>query len=74
LPFDTYAQMTYSQIVRYEWDEGKRAAKLAKHGTMGMGFSFRVLLAVWTERAPETIRIISARRASRAEARHYPEN
>lgn len=41
---------------------------------MGMGFSSRVLLVVWTERTTDVIRIISARRASRAEARHYPED
>jgi uncharacterized DUF497 family protein len=41
---------------------------------MGMGFSSRMLLVVWTERAAHVIRIISARRASRNEARHYSEN
>ncbi|WHZ18432.1 MAG: hypothetical protein OJF55_000581 [Rhodanobacteraceae bacterium] len=96
--------MAYTVPVRYEWDEAKRAANLAKHGvdftdavgaledphgrtiedadasgetryvTMGMGFSSRVLLVVWTERSADVIRVISARRASRAEARHYPEN
>ena len=96
--------MAYTTPVRYEWDEAKRTANLAKHGvdfsdavgaledpqgrtiedvdasgeahyvTMGMGFSFRVLIVVWTERATDTVRIISARRASRAEASHYPEN
>lgn len=42
-----------------------------------MGFSWRLLVVVWTERSPDVIRIISARRASRAsraEARHYPED
>lgn len=89
--------------MRYEWDETKRAANLAKHGvdfadavgaledpfsrtlddptavaearfvTLGRGFSGRVLYVVWTERDGEVIRVISARRASTGEARHYRE-
>lgn len=42
-----------------------------RYVSLGMGFSGRVLLVVWTERLPDGIRIISARRASQAEARPY---
>ncbi len=41
--------------------------------TLGMDALLRVLLVVWTERGESggVLRIISARRASRGEARHY---
>ena len=39
-----------------------------------MGFTGRVLLVIWTERLADSIRIISARRASPAEARPYRES
>lgn len=45
----------------------------SRYVTLGMGFTGRVLLVVWTERLPDSIRIISARRASPAEARPYRE-
>ena len=45
-----------------------------RYVTLGMGFTNRVLLVVWTERLPDSIRIISARRASPAEARPYRES
>lgn len=44
-----------------------------RHVTLGRGFSGTVLLVVWTERDTDTIRLISARRASPGEARHYSE-
>ena len=45
----------------------------ARYLTLGCGFVGRVLLVVWTERSADTIRLISARRASAGEARHYQE-
>lgn len=45
----------------------------ARFVTLGRGFNGAVLLVVWTERDIETIRIISARRASPGEARNYSE-
>ena len=45
-----------------------------RYVTLGMGFTGRVLLVVWTERLPDSIRIISARRASPAETRAYRES
>lgn len=41
--------------------------------TLGMDSLLRLLLVVWAERGEsgEVLRIISARRASRGEARHY---
>ena len=42
--------------------------------TLGRSYKGAVLLVVWTERSGDTVRIISARRASPAEARHYREN
>jgi uncharacterized DUF497 family protein len=39
--------------------------------TLGRGFSDRLLLVVWTERDGDTLRIISARKASPNESRHY---
>lgn len=46
----------------------------ARYVTLGIGFTGWVLLVVWTERLPDSIRIISARRASPAEARAYRES
>lgn len=86
--------------MRYEWDEAKRKANLAKHGvdfadavgaledpanltiedeaegearfvTLGSDVVGRMLYVVWTERGPDVIRIISARKASPGEARYY---
>ena len=39
--------------------------------TLGRGYCERLPLVVWTERTGDVIRIISARRASPGEARHY---
>jgi len=39
--------------------------------TLGMGFDLRVHYVVWVERRVDTYRIISARRASPGEIRHY---
>ncbi len=41
--------------------------------TLGMGFDLRVLYVVWVERHHDTLRIISARKASAAEVRQYQE-
>jgi uncharacterized DUF497 family protein len=41
--------------------------------TLGTGFCGRILFVVWTERSEDTIRIISARKASPGEARQYHE-
>jgi len=41
--------------------------------TLGSGHCGRILYVVWTERDEETVRIISARKASPGEARHYKE-
>jgi len=40
--------------------------------TLGLDALLRTLVVVWTERAGDRIRIISARKASRGEGRHYP--
>ena len=45
-----------------------------RYVTLGMGFTGRVLLVIWTERLADSIRIISARSASPAEARPYRES
>ncbi|MDR0458084.1 MAG: BrnT family toxin [Burkholderiaceae bacterium] len=45
----------------------------ARFVTLGYGFCGRILYVVWTERGVDTIRIISARKASPGEARHYQE-
>jgi len=42
--------------------------------TLGCDFIGRVLYVVWTERNAETIRLISARKASPGEARQYQES
>lgn len=47
------------------------AQEESRYVTLGMGFTGRVLLVVWAERLLDSIRIISARRASPAEARPY---
>jgi len=47
------------------------AAGEARFLTLGMDFLARVLLVVWTERAADRIRIISARKASPGETRRY---
>ena len=39
--------------------------------TLGRGYCDRLLLVVWTERNEDVLRIISARKASPAEARTY---
>ena len=46
----------------------------ARFVSLGYGFCGRILYVVWTERGAETIRIISARKASPGEARHYRES
>lgn len=43
----------------------------ARFLTLGMDLMLRVLLVVWTERAADRIRIISARKASPGEDRRY---
>lgn len=45
----------------------------ARFITLGRGFNGALLLVVWTERDIDSIRIISARRASPGEARNYSE-
>ena len=45
----------------------------ARFVSLGYGFCNRILYVVWTERGIDTIRIISARKASPGEARHYQE-
>jgi len=45
----------------------------ARHVTLGCDFSGRILYVVWTLRDYDTIRLISARKASPGEARQYRE-
>ncbi len=52
-------------------DEDPDAEGEARFLTLGMDLTLRVLLVVWTERAADCVRIISARRASPGEARRY---
>ena len=88
--------------MRFEWDEAKRAANLAKHGIdfadvpelfsgpmlMGpdtrkdygearqIGFGFmcgRLIALAFTKREPDTIRVISARKANRREESYVKE-
>lgn len=96
-----YAQMAYSRLMRFEWNETKRRTNLAKHGVdfadavgvffdpasvtlqdagshdearfvmLGRDFTDRVLVVVWVERDADVLRIISARKASPGETRHY---
>ncbi|MFO0697836.1 MAG: BrnT family toxin [Nitrospira sp.] len=92
----------YTRPVRFEWDEVKRDANIAKHGinfrdvpkiftslmlvgtdsrkdygeTRKIGFGFicgRLIVVAFTERNPDVIRIISARKANRREKAHYQE-
>jgi len=92
----------YNFSVRFEWDETKRRANLAKHGvdfrdvpemftnlmlvgtddrrdygeTRKIGFGFirgRLMTIAFTEREPNSIRIISARKANKREETHYQE-
>jgi uncharacterized protein len=92
----------YTSPVRFEWDEAKRKANIAKHGIdfldvpemfgnlmlvgtdsrkdygeirkVGFGFIHGRLIAVaFTERAPNLIRIISARKANQREETYYKE-
>ena len=92
----------YTSLVRFEWDEAKRKANIAKHGIdfldvpemfgslmlvgtdsrkdygeprkIGFGFIRGRLMAVaFTEREPNSIRIISARKANTREEAHYQE-
>ena len=91
----------YTSSVRFEWDEAKRKANVAKHGidfmvvpemfgslmlvgtdsrkeygeTRKIGFGFirgRLMAVAFTERAPNLIRIFSARKANRREETYYP--
>jgi uncharacterized protein len=88
--------------MRFEWDEAKAVANLAKHGisfneaatilgdtlgstypdsgrsqaerrwlTIGMSEAGRLLVVVHSEEGEQTIRIISARRATRKEREFY---
>lgn len=92
----------YTIFVRFEWDEAKRKANLAKHGidfldvremfrslmlvgaderkdygeNRQIGFGFirgRLMAVAFTERNPDTIRIISARKANKREEKYYQE-
>jgi len=56
----------------FTWED-RDALGEARFATLGYGFCGRILYVVWTERDIETIRIISARKASPGEARHYQE-
>ncbi len=51
--------------------EDTHAEGEARYITIGRGYSDRILLVVWTERRADTLRIISARKASPGEARQY---
>lgn len=92
----------YTSYVRFEWDETKRKANIAKHGidfpdvsemfsslmlvgpdsrkdygeTRKIGFGFirgRLMVVAFTEREPNSIRIISARKANKREEAYYQE-
>jgi len=92
----------YTSSVRFEWDEAKREANIAKHGIdfldvpemfgnpmlvgadtrkdygepRKIGFGFirgRLMVVAFTEREPDSIRIISARKANRREETYYQE-
>lgn len=54
--------------------EDPDATAEVRYLTLGRSFVGHVLLVVWTERDVDTIRLISARRASAGEARYYREN
>jgi len=91
--------------MRVDWDPGKAAVNVRKHGvsfeeassvfydpyelskpddahspdeqrwiTIGVSNRMRTLVVVSTERDEELVRIISARRANRAEVQRYEEN
>lgn len=88
--------------MRFEWDPGKAAANVRKHGVsfeeaaecfvdplalvvdesrhperlilIGVSKRRRLIFTVYAEREAATIRIISARRATRLERRHYEED
>lgn len=51
--------------------EDDDASGEARYVTLGMAFTTRLLLVAWTQRDADTMRIISARSASRGEARFY---
>lgn len=51
--------------------EDRDAQGEARFITLGMGATGAVLYVVWAERLVDSIRIISARKASPGEARHY---
>jgi uncharacterized DUF497 family protein len=92
----------YTSPVRFEWDEAKRKANIAKHGidfldvpemlgslmlagpdsrkdygeTRKVGFGFirgRLMVVAFTEREPNSIRMISARKANTREEASYQE-
>ena len=92
----------YTSPVRFEWDEAKRKANIAKHGidfldvpemldslmlagpdsrkdygeTRKIGFGFirgRLMVVAFTEREPNSIRMISARKANTREEAYYQE-
>jgi len=92
----------YTSFVRFEWDEAKRKANIAKHGIdfldvpemfgspmlvgadtrkdygepRKIGFGFirgRLMVVAFTEREPDSIRIISARKANKREEAYYQE-
>ena len=92
----------YNSPVRFEWNETKRKANIAKHGidfldvsemfsslmlvgpdsrkdygeTRKVGFGFirgRLMAVAFTERTPNLIRIISARKANTREETYYQE-
>jgi len=89
--------------MRFEWDESKNAANIAKHGInfndvpdifrhpmlalrddradygeerwIGIGWiKLLIGVVVYTERRGEVIRIISARKANKKEAKYYDAN
>ena len=93
---DVHTHRIYNDDVRFEWDEAKRAANLAKHGIdfidalemfaapmfvrsderkdygeprwQGLGIvQGRLMVIAYTKREPNTIRIISLRKANSRE-------
>jgi uncharacterized protein len=54
--------------------EDVRAEGEARYVVMGMDRFGRLLVVVYTYRSTDTIRIISARQATRRERRHYEQN
>jgi uncharacterized DUF497 family protein len=57
--------------IDFEWDEQKRQVNLRNHKVDFADAFERVLVVVYTQPDEQTIRIISARRATAAERRHY---